>query len=159
MNARIGPSAFGDGLYATRDLAAGETVLLENALVMLLDDVPPSMPGLLAAMSSALGLPPESDKVRLLTGGLELWLQLDMPSRAAVLRIFNTPDDSEMSVFVRGIVASVQQESEELRACEPEDLTRALCCWLLASHGTATGSALYAIASCANHSVRRRPRT
>lgn len=156
--ARVAASAFGDGLFATRELAAGELVLSEQPRFLLAEAAPLQTPGLLAAVSSALGLPAGAEKTQDMSKQLELFLKLDADSRSALLNIFSTPDDTEMATFVRGIVSSVQQQVEPLRARDTDELTRALCCWLLASHCTScaetgeTASALFATASFANHS-------
>ena len=72
---RVVKTAFGDGLVAARDIAAGETVLTEQPAFLLLDDAPVTRPRLLAAVSGALGLAPGAEKSVLLYGGLELWLR------------------------------------------------------------------------------------
>ena len=166
---RVVKTAFGDGLVAARDIAAGETVLTEQPAFLLLDDAPVTRPRLLAAVSGALGLAPGAEKSVLLYGGLELWLRCDAARRAVLLKIFSTPDDSEMAAFVLGVVETVRQQEEEkeqgeedgaevepasarqqLAASEAQQhASKALCCWLLSSHATCceskgeTGCALY----------------
>jgi hypothetical protein len=169
---RVVKTAFGDGLVAARDIAAGETVLTEQPGFLLVDGAPVTRPRLLAAVSGALGLAPDAEKSLLLYGGLELWLRLDAARRAALLKIFSTPDDSDMAAFVLGVVEAVKRQEEaleeagqredEVAEAEPTSMrqamaasdaqqhaSRALCCWLLSSHSTCcdstgeTGCALY----------------
>ena len=59
---RVVKTAFGDGLVAARDIAAGETVLTEQPGFLLVDGAPVTRPRLLAAVSGALGLAPDAEK-------------------------------------------------------------------------------------------------
>ena len=169
---RVVKTAFGDGLVAARDIGAGETVLTEQPGFLLVDNAPVTRPRLLATVSGALGLAPDAEKSLLLYGGLELWLRLDAARRVALLKIFSTPDDSEMAAFVLGVVETVTRQEEvleeeghrqdeatevdptstrqQLAASDAQQhASRALCCWLLSSHATGcdrtgeTGCALY----------------
>lgn len=146
---------YGDSLIATRDFAPNEIVLVEKPKFVLNADSPPPPTGLVDAVVEVTKSA-NSTLTRQLASILALWLSCSSDQQVEMADgFFATPDQAEMTTFLKGLVTQVQARWTPLQAFEASSLTRALQAWLLSAHETDDdGSGLYSLGCRANSSCQ-----
>lgn len=145
--------AYGACLLAARDFSAGEIVLAEKPSFLLNACSPSPSAGLLAAVNNATKNA-GSALTSQLAGILALWSSLPAKSRADMADgFFSTPDQSDMTAFLEGLIRDIQTRWMPLQESEISSLIRAVQAWLLSAHVTDDdGAGLYRIGCRANSS-------